>query len=1079
MLKYDLGLELVEGNEALYPMFFKQYVVRRKTDLVSPKVHVAGEVELPRNSLYIYSPRHVEDLGPSNQEPFISNYPDEILLTFDSHYDVVAGKARALPFEERKIIQKYRAGHFKYKYIRNIKSVIKKEKALVVVNTALGQRKWNYIITRFTQFERSYNQLNAVMQIMNRVGEGNTREMFFKIELPESIPTYTKFVEMFKHFKKAFKVNDNGKVEYHQINDQVVNQLKKTGGYWLMDWFAFLIGEREYSLFNQLNESSLARFNFILSKNGKCVIVKPGLLISWLDELNKVTELGDGELDVDTYTTQRVNAVKRILNVMQNLILNSEVKEEELGKQIEESRTTDSEGGSREDHASEEEEYSEEISDEGVDSDSDLFSDILMGNNRSNETQLQVEEPDSVGKDSEDFEKAESWTDEVDDSQFELSESSEFSTAGTLGRDGFQSPEHGIHVALDRIAKTGKLSISQKDFFMRQAEKYKDLAMPNGEPLDEYMVIDEKMLRSLPSKTTAPDMVGMIDDSYRESTVQNFKNGYVEHFLEKDIVRMILGVQQAGVCLTSFDKETFKNVDGEYDVYKLGLLPVDGTQSTRSIRVPRIRPDGTFVVDGKRRTKALQRRDKPVRKMDDYRVGLSSYYGRKLIINRNRKVADDYGLWLSKQVRVQAKAGKFDLHVGGQALSRYELPRGFTILGKRFKSIKKDDITLMFSIEDILKKDPSLENAFSKQNAVIGFKGKKPIYIDDHSNLTVDGKHLNTLEGLLEIETTRAPVDYAQININGYKFPIGVVLSYYFGFDQLLKLMEVEYRSVPGGQRIKLGPDDFPLQFADETLIFNRRDPMVSLVFGGMVRLRNLNLFTRYDMNDPGIWVPVINDPKVKHTHFKEMTNMFDMFIDPITRDELIKDGYPTSFDHLLLEATRLLTYDKHEHEVQILEERIIGYESIAGSIYHQLTTAVRQYRNKPQGAKATIDINPESVMMEAGLLDTAVDMVQEVNPAHEIKEQETLTFGGNNGRNDEAMVRRTRGQLPSYRGIVSEAGKDSGKVGYVTYLTSNPKITDYRGNLDPNRDVGRAGLGSVAMNTLTFMNKDDPKRSN
>jgi hypothetical protein len=74
-------------------------------------------------------------------------------------------------------------------------------------------------------------------------------------------------------------------------------------------------------------------------------------------------------------------------------------------------------------------------------------------------------------------------------------------------------------------------------------------------------------------------------------------------------------------------------------------------------------------------------------------------------------------------------------------------------------------------------------------------------------------------------------------------------------------------------------------------------------------------------------------------------------------------------------------------------------------------------------------------------------------------------------------MVRRTRGQLPSYAGIISEAGKDSGKVGFISYLTSDAKIVDYAGNVDVTQETTNAGRGSVTANLLYGTTRDDSKR--
>ncbi|UVD32194.1 putative RNA polymerase beta subunit [Vibrio phage phiKT1028] len=1079
-LKETLGINAlsVDGLEALYPLFFKEYVLRRKNDLTNPKFHNLSDVELPRDAAFFYYPKHAQDLGPSNQEPLITNYPDVINVGFDSRYTIYAGKARPAPLDERKQIQRYRNGHFKYKYARNLAQPMTRSKELVVINNALGQLKWNYVPTRFLAFDKSYNQLANLFDIMNEYTTGNKRQFFMRIELPNQIPLHQKFVEYFRHYEKFFDRNENGELVMGEHNDQALRDLKRTGAFWLLDWFAWLSGKYEYSLFNRLNDASLERLNLVFTKNGKAVILKPGLLRDWLNELNKV-KVVDGEEEIDYNTSQRQNAVKRTLMVFMRLIAQSNQGEEDASESEEAGSVKDGRGEER-GTATSEEELSETDSDLAPGDDPDLFDDFLNGRQIHDEGVVgqSGEEPSgrSPGGDSgvDETEHVETWTDELDDSEFQVAEADVVVGHSRMMDEDLSA---GVKRAIAKKAKDGQMTKSQQDFFLRQSERYKDLTMPNGQTLEEFINLDEEALRKLPSRV-APKMVGVQDESYLDSTVANLKNGYVEQFMLQDMVRAILAVQQAGICVTNFEMETVHNVDGTYDVFKVQFHPVGGKPVTRPFRIARVGKDGTFTVDGKKRTKALQRMDYPIRKLDDYRVGLTSYYGRKLIVSRSKAVADDYGVWLSKQVRRLAKRGDIDLHVGGVYTNEYQAPRLFTLMARRFTTLKVKDLDLMFDAKAIIKRDESLAKAFTPNSAPIGFRGKTPVFLDETGSLTAGKEDLGTLESVLGINITKAPVEYGQININGYRFPIGVVLSYYFGFDELLKILKIEPKTVPGGQRVKLEQDEFAIRCADETLIFSRRDPMSALVFGGMTKLNNLHTFNRFDMNDPEIWVTAIDNTKVKPTHFREMTNLFNMFIDPITLGELKRLGHATSFDHLLIEATEMLRTEQHRHEVEVEEQRFIGYESFAGAIYHQITSSARQLAGKGMDARATFDLNPEAVMMEACMNDTSVDMVQEVNPIHEIKEQETVTFGGNNGRSDVTMVRRTRGQLPTYKGVISEAGKDSGKVGYVTYTTSNPKITDYRGNVDTSRDVGNAGLGSVTMNLMAGANKDDPKRT-
>jgi hypothetical protein len=175
----------------------------------------------------------------------------------------------------------------------------------------------------------------------------------------------------------------------------------------------------------------------------------------------------------------------------------------------------------------------------------------------------------------------------------------------------------------------------------------------------------------------------------------------------------------------------------------------------------------------------------------------------------------------------------------------------------------------------------------------------------------------------------------------------------------------------------------------------------------------------------------------------------------------------------LLIEAVKLLLTDYTRHEVELEEQRIVGYERFAGQIYGELCKSIRKYQMKGDNRKHVVEVNPEAVIM-AIITDTSVNAVEEVGPVHQAKDQEEVTFGGNKGRSEVSMVKRTRGQLKSYKGVISEANKDSGKVEYVSALVSDPRIGDFRGNIDTKEKNSNAGLGSVTFQLLYGGNHDD-----
>ncbi len=1057
----------------LYSQFFKNYVLRKKPDLVQPIFHSLSDLVLPRESLIHYLPRSQQDYGPSNEEPLIGTYPKKVNVFFDNTYVPLIGKAREIPFQVNEAIKAYRKGHYKYIWARNFQTFLNRKEELLVNNLALGQQQYRYVVSRFLPFERAYNQFGSLIAAINRVSVESDRAQFVHMEMPPAMPAYSQLKMAGEHYQKAFKDG-----QYVGVDNQAILPLRGYGAFWLMDWYQFLIGNTEISQFGKLTEKARENTHFIFSRNGKVWVVKLSLLKGWLDELNDK----DGKPK-----STRINVAKRILLVMKTLVDSGDetALQENQNETVAEGSSKagatpglgSEEEGAQETERAEDEEEQRTLSGGAVaqkdSGHSGSLLDLYLGDQTPDSGSDDTEAGASGGGNTEDH--PEEWTADVDDSLLETAEEQSLEVGV---KEIFVTPESGIERALNERAATGNLTVAEQAFFRKRGESYKDITMPNGEKLDKFIQIPEQQLRNIDAKI-APEIGTVLDKSMLESRSTKLKNGYAGQFLEKDIAGMILNIQNAGIALTDLKIQPVVNVQSAYNIYTMELHPVSGSPSKRTFRMPVIGSDGTYVIDGKKYHLQLQRMETPIRKINSHQVALTSYFDRHLMVSRSQKAVDDYGRWLKKQITAKTVTKSADdvapikVVLGRTFIRDLKAPRTFTILSQQYRSITTNDYQFNFDLIRLLGGEDNVRAVVNEDYVPVGKIGNDLLSMDGLGNVYRGDRLLGTIEALLGIETFKAPVEICTMNISGYHFPLGVVLSYYFGIDALLKVLQADYRVVPAGERLKLTEDEYAITFSDESLIFNRRDRLTGLIMGGLQKLPNLSNFARYDLNSKGVWVPIMGDRRVKPGHFEEMRLIFDLFVDPVTKGELVKRGYPTDMHYLLLEAAKMLTTDYTKHEIEITEQRFVGYERFAGKVYAELVKSTRQFRNKGSDRRHTMDMNPEAVIMNI-ISDTAVNQVEEVNPIHEIKEQEVVTFGGTGGRSEATMVRRTRGQQENYKGIISEAGKDSGKVGYVSYLTSNPKICDYRGNVDVSMPDNDTGLLSVTGNLMYGSTIDD-----
>lgn len=1077
-------LDAVMGEEALYPQFYRAFVQRKRQELIAPVFIGIGEIILPRGSLVHFFPNNPQEIGPSISEAFISNYPDEVFIEFPTKYTPVIGNGRAVQIEPRKIITGYRGSHYKYNWTKDINTVYNKDKVLVVKSYGLADMLWHPRASLFINFERFYNHFNLLMTGVNEEAErSKRRKQFFRIDLPLHMPAFTELMADYDHYVESFR---DGKP---LPSNKTVRTTKQENSYWLMDWMAFLFGDYEFSLLNKLSDKAIEDFHLIFVFNSRALVIHLGTLKGWLDaEMDPKAKAKDGNSPKSEREKhgKRLNASKRVylalLNLTRGGVSEEEVVKEEKsdgrGEEAAKARGVVAEasgaekGKSKVSGGSGEGALPRKNDGKRVDHHPDPLRDAFGGGQKADDG---VHEGAGQEGDGANPESLEEWTSHVDD---RLLEQDKVVADTSVKKDPFPKFESGVAAALEEVAREGKLSVAEQQFFMRKGTQVYHIEMENGQSLAEFMEIKPEELATLTSDAKIEgNFPTILDMSMLQSRAKVLKQGYVDKFLHKDIARMAVGIQNAGFALNDYKQEQIHGVEGSYDVMTMQVHHVEGEQSTHQVRFPKVNKDGSFTVDGVKSHLQLQRMEQPIRKIDASTVLLTSHYDRQLMVTRSKKVVDDLGVWLKKQILLRAMADKDITLSRGNGRNRdYTGPRIYTILASRFQWINVGGYLLDFRIEKLLEDYPEFKKFTKPEMFLVGVKNKKPITIDSYGNLYLDGVEFNTFEGLMGINFSKAPNEHAVINISGYPFPLGVVLCYYFGIDELLKIVKATTRTVPMGTRPKLADDEYAIQFNDEYLIFNRREKLSTLIFGGMPKLTNISNFSRSDLNNKGIWGPLMGDPKVRPSQFLEMNLLYKMFIDPVTKDQLKRLGYSEAFHYLLIDAAKLLETDQTRHEVELEEQRFVGYERFAGHFYKVMVGAARQYFNKGKGRKQKLEINPEAVIMNI-LKDTSVNRVEEVNPIHQCKDQEELTFGGTGGRTEITVRKRARVQLKSYRGKISEANKDSGKVGFVTYTTSDPLVLDYRGNIDTKSKPSATSLYSVTGNLAFGMNKDDTKR--
>lgn len=1068
-----------------YQEFFRGFVLRKKQEIVNPQFHGIGEVILPKMSLIHFLPKLETEYGPSTSEAFISNFPKEVYIEFVLNgFNPIMGHGRTEKFDTLKAIQAYRGSHYTYSWTRDINTVYKKENALVIKNYGLIPQGFVYRPSIFMQYEKYYNNQHMLMEGINAEAVKGLRKQFLRVDLPLVMPSFTELCDDYAKFVSGFV---NG---LPVLTKPMLETTKAENSYWLLDLLAFLTGQYQFSLFNKLTPKAMEDLHILFTFQSKALVVNLGMLKGWLDETNPKTPklYPDARKEFEgSKSLPRFNAVKRfylaLMSLSRNLVPEKEIVKEEQNDGTGEANTPGTDSPVAQGSASQTDQKqtggnAKAGNDAGTGTPGNARAnpgsilDVLGSGPADNARPDEDTGAAGSGSGNTDLEE---WTSQVNDQLLEVEKvTAELNTS----KVAFPTPESGVEAALNERAKDGVLTVAEKEFFMRKATRYQHIEMENGQTFEEFIQIKPEELKDVGGHIEGRFLT-VLDESMLRSRATSIKLDYPQRFLQKDVAKMFLGMQNAGYALNDYKHEVVTSVEGSFDVYSVQLHDPNGVQTTIHPRTPRVLKDGSFIVDGVKSHLQQQRREKPFRKIAADTVALTTYYDRKLMVKRSEKMVDNLEKFMVKQISLQSKVNGYSFSKGGGSNinHNYVMPRIYSMLAKQYKTITVGDITLDFQIDDLLAKYPEYQVFTKPDRFLVGVKDKQPLTLDTYGNLFQGDTQLQPVEELLGLPMRKAPLEHAVINISGFSFPLGVVLCYYFGIDALLKAVKATTRSVPIGTRPKLSDDEYLIKFNDEYLIFNRREKLTTMVFGGMPDLNNISNFSRSDLNKKGIWHALMGDPKVRPSMFQEMQNLYDLFIDPISREELKKMKLSESFHWLLIDAAKALEHDYSRHSVEIEEQRIVGYERFAGHIYTELCRSVRQHRNKGKSRKHKLDFNPDAVIQNIGK-DRSVNLVEEVNPVHQVKDQEEVTFGGDGGQSEITVTKKSRTQLPSFGGKISEANKDSSKVGYVTYLTSDPAIADFRGNVELNHKRTPTGDSSVTMNLQYGGTHDDPKRA-
>lgn len=1101
----------------LYVDYYRKFGIRRPQQLIAPTLSALELLELPQASILHFIGSSAVEAGPAGDEFIFRKIARPIMMQHIVTLAETKGAPRPVPGNIQAEIRRFHTTNRRYRLAQTLEQGVRDRTSALVFNYTYLHRQYRYMRSFYSEFNRWHNIYSTVWQNIAKVAKETDRQHFLQIRLPKILPSISDLrmamedgfikvlddvsqgtrpsllnlsMETFAEINSLAKEsNVDATIALEALSQRALGLFSNPESMLLLELWKWAGAERDTSVISHVSGDALSRVNLILEESGRFVVLNLGEFNSWRKATS--AELAKAP-NAPTKGYEPKQAQLRLLSMMMSVFqLRTGVVEQPANPAEAQTKVPEQSATL----------VKQEVGLPKVDPATGAIG-IAVKKEVIEEDPVDNAPPEPTS-DREALLQDEQIEAELNDLdrvtreqiQRQLEESAIALTVPTV-----VNPEDGVMAKADELAEQGVISAAEYRRFQKASETYKTMLAPDGKTsMADFIKVDPEVLK-IEQSPRIRDIKTVPDKTMLKSSLLTFDETYIKNVMERDVMGTVVSMQNAAIAITGVEKEVVEDAMGSYTAYTVRALPVEGSPSTWRFKLPTLAEDGTYYANGVKYRMRKQRADLPIRKISINSVALTSYYG-KTFVDRSEKKVNDYGNWLRNHVMAagldQDNQTITDMMPGQLFVNDLRLPRQYTTFSQGFRSftINTDSVDpdrgqfQMFW--DYGKRDtlfsPDAMKIYERNGMVLCGKtgsGKAVVmdpegalYLDDGRNAT----ELPAIEELLNVNPLLGPVEYTELRVMGKSLPVGVVLASEMGLERLMQLLKVTPRRVPAGQRLNLDRWEFPVVFSDETLVFSREDRLASLILAGFNAYhRVIRNFSVYEFDRKDVYFNVLEQSGLSVRYLREVTLMYQLFVDNITRDLLIEMKEPTDFRGLLIRSSEMLLTDWHPAEMDPEWMRIRGYERMAGAVYSELVRSIRGHNGRPGRSKLPIDLNPYAVWQNIAK-DPSISLVQDINPIENLKDVEAVTYSGTGGRGSRSMTKHTRAYHPNDMGTISEATKDSADVGINIYTSADPQFTSLRGmsrrfdlkNPDPTSLLSTAALISPASD------RDDPKRVN
>ena len=615
-----------------------------------------------------------------------------------------------------------------------------------------------------------------------------------------------------------------------------------------------------------------------------------------------------------------------------------------------------------------------------------------------------------------------------------------------------------------KIIANKQLSTPQKAVAQKTASAYKKVILKD-ETLEQLIT---KVVPTDVAKTSRVDIVKVPDKSVTESRVARFAQTYVEQQFDKDMASILVSLSKHGMHVVDMKTEDISDDLNEITRYTVKFKDDNGESHTIKYRMPKIDNDGYCKINGSIKQLMLQRINTPICKISPTRVSISSS-GNKTIVERNESFSNSQ----IKQIRRYLEKTKTNIHgvLSSSSYPEIVLPLDYVVVAQVYSCIKGTGINLVFDYLQRLEgvKDPEVIIKTEDKNSWVymgTFKGK-PCYIDVDNIIHWEAETFRLLELLGQVINDVDIVPYNEwvnVILLNKKFPVIFLLSYRYGFENILDYLRVDYEKIPKGNRVNATVNDVAIRLADVSYVLRDVSTIQRLIFSGM-NMFNLTDIESVNLDERDAYYTIMESRGYSSDYLNHINYLFDMFLDPITIDVLHQMGEPTNMRDLLIRATSLLQTGDHKEAASSANFRYRSYEQFNSILYKVLSKELASFNAKPPGSKRKFSLSEYDVFTKIAT-DPMFNNVDIVNPMTKIKGQCNYTHIGDGGRSADSMMIEDRRYPKDGVGI-------NGALSYDANIVNTRGLTQSK----PIKDLTPSEILSPSALLYPGVTLDDSKR--